>query len=180
MGVKRCPGTLHHKNGVLSVEGFEVPLSAICDMPNTHMILAHVPYSLATEAEFSACMHICVFRDPRNVLSSHVRFRKRLEGNGARDLSVAKSIENFWGQPFIPLYRSFLGWRGKATVLRYEDLPEEQCGRGELITSGHPQDWNTRTGSPSDWRKLWTSEDYAAWQHHGGAALLEESGYAHG
>jgi hypothetical protein len=151
------------------VSGTHLPVDALRYMPDNVYILAHWPahYSL------KGFRVVTIFRDPRNMLVSYIRHRAR---EGIR-LDIPKALEGFWGQPFVQAYRSYLGWRGKSVVVRYEDLPHDVIGDGSGIYRGQPQDWNTRTGEPSNWREIWDDAAEMAWRAHGGMDLLREAGY---
>ena len=172
VGLKRCPGTIIPMGDGVYVEGLPVMSTVgLRTLPDNVYVLAHVPaqYSLG------GFRVITVFRDPRNVLVSYCRHRKR---DDALDVGVPQALENFWGQSFVELYAGFLGWRGRSVVMRYEDMPAEVIGDGAGIYANHDQDWNTRTDAPSDWRDVWSDVAEEAWIAHGGPALLAQAGYS--
>jgi hypothetical protein len=106
-----------------------------------------------------------VIREPRNVLVSYCRHR--LAKDNLR-LSLAEALRDYWGWGcFVEFYRLFLGWRGRATILRYEDLAE--CS---------PLLDGTATGSPSRWQDVWDRAAEQEWRNRGGPRLLRDAGYA--
>jgi hypothetical protein len=145
-------------------------------LDHTHYVAGHIPAPLSSlgEEALSGFLVFTIFRDPRNVLTSYCRFRKKIDD---LDLSIANSLKDFWGHEFVPYYRSFLGWRepGRCIVLRYEDLPLHQMGDGSTLYSD--QKWNTYTGSPSNWEVMWSDADCDAFDRAGGRELVEEAGY---
>lgn len=165
MGLARVPGTILPTH---IVGGSSLP--ELRKYPDSDFILAHVPAGY----DLSGFVVATVFRDPRNVLVSYRRHRER-EGVA---VSLCEALEDFWGAPFVPLYRDFLGWRGRSIAFRYEDMPPEQVGDGAGIYAEHDRDWNTRTGSPSDWPNVWDAETDKAWVAAGGPQLLADAGYA--
>jgi Sulfotransferase domain len=171
MGLKRAPGTLLPLFDYCYVEGMPyMTLAALRAIPDNSFMLAHVPASHT----LTGLRVITIFRDPRNVLVSYCRHRKRVEGI---DVSIPQAISDFWGTPFVRLYESFLGWRGRSVVVRFEDLPGSVVGSGDGIYARHETDWNTRTGSPSRWQDTWDEKAEAAWLAAGGNELLVEAGY---
>lgn len=173
MGLKRCPGTILCDNGIgIKITGAPwLNVTAAMQIPDNCYILGHVPSRFKLE-RFKV---ITVFRDPRNVLVSYCRHRKRTEG---LDVTIPQAIGDFWGAPFVDVYSSFLGWKGRSVVVRYEDLPSSVVGNGSGIYQQHSKDWNTRTGSPSKWQEVWTEEDEAAWVKIKGQDLVESAGYS--
>lgn len=170
MGLKRHPGTMLIDDGRLVVQGaYWRDLGPLGLVPDNSYILAHVPASF----KLFGFRVITVFRDPRNVLVSYCRHRKREDG---LHVTIPQALEDFWGQPFVEAYAGYLGWNGRCVSLRYEGLDPRTIGSGQGI---YPQgkDWNTRTGSPSRWQEWWSGEAEAAWVAHGGPALLLEAGY---
>jgi hypothetical protein len=174
MGLKRVPGTILAcgEDQELHVTGaMALTIDALRLAPDNVFILAHV----------NACHRldgfrvVTVFRDPRNVLVSYCRHRMREEG---LDIPISQAIEDFWGAPFVSLYSGFLNWRGRSIVVRYEDLPAGMIGDGRGMYSEAPRDWNTRTGSPSNWLEWWDSKAEETWSRHGGPDLLVRAGYA--
>jgi Sulfotransferase domain len=173
-GLKRCPGTLLPLHDYYYVEAVpHLTMASLQAIPDNCYILAHVP-ALSSGQMLQGLKFITVFRDPRNCLVSYCRHRKRVED---LNVSIAEAIRNYWGSPFVGLYESYLGWRGKSVVLRYEDLPGSVVGSGQGIYKGSGTDWNTRTGAPSRWQAVWTEEDEAAWVKAGGPELLVKAGY---
>jgi hypothetical protein len=177
VGLRRCPGTILPMGDGLYIDGVPwLSVAAARAMPDSVYILGHAPAGLA-DALAGFCL-ITVLRDPRAVLCSYVRHRKREDD---LDISIPAALDAFfdWGG-FVPTYRSFLGWRGRAIVLRYEDLPPEQVGDGAGIYPPGQAHLNTRTGAPSRWQDFWDEEAEAAWTAAGGPGLLVEAGYAPG
>ena len=172
MGLRRLPGTILPLVSQLYVSGAPLMgLEAMRLIPDNCYILAHVPAGFTLDG-FRV---FTIKRDPRNVLVSYCRHRKREE---AIELSLSAAMDDFWGQPFVPTYAGYLGWAGRSAMFRYEDLPAAVVGNGDGIYARQPKNWNTRTGRPSRWQDVWTDEIEAAWQAHGGPKLLEDAGYA--
>lgn len=170
MGLKRVPGTILPVSDYLdvsSVPGFN--MDGLRAIPDNVFILAHVP----ARYDLSGFKVITVFRDPRNVLVSYIRHRKREDD---LDVSIPQALKDFWGAPFVETYASYLGWASRCVRLRFEDLQPDTVGEGRGI---YPKgkDWNTRTGSPSHWEDWWDEEAQIAFIAHGGLELLKESGY---
>jgi hypothetical protein len=171
MGLKRCPGTILHMHGYPYVEGIEhLSIAALRAMPNNCYVLGHVP----SEYDLSGFRVLTILREPRDVLVSYCRHRKR----DGFIYDIPQALKDFWGAPFVETYRSFLGWRGRSVMMRYEDMPPSVIGDGKGIYEHHDRDYNTRTGSPSDWRKVWDDGCEQAWINHGGPELLAVVGYA--
>lgn len=169
MGMQRHPGTLLPAPNGVRAAGVSLEQVKQNNRPGM-FILAHVP---ATRELWGNV--VTVFRDPRNMLVSYCRHREREDGFRP---TLAEAIRDYWGQPFVPLYDSYLGWKGRSVVIYYEDLPPAQIGDGGSIYVGHDRDWNTRTGEPSDWRNEWNDEAEDAWRASDGPGLLRRSGYA--
>lgn len=172
MGLKRCPGTIYPIYDYLTVSGAtNLNLAALRAVPDNVYTMAHVP----ARYELAGFRVITIFRDPRNCLVSYIRHRKREEG---LDVTIPEALENYWDSgPFVAVYKSYLGWRGRSFVVRYEDLPADVAGDGSGIYAGHGRDWNTRTGVPSRWQDAWDEDAHAAWIRHGGLKLLADAGY---
>lgn len=175
VGAKRCPGTLLGctKDQELHVSGAPWATMELLRLtPDNCYVIGHVA---ACHAEALAGVPVVtVLRDPRNMLISYRRHRKRVDG---LDLSTAKALEDYWGAPFYEVYRGFLGWHGKAAIVRYEDIPASVAGDGSGIYCRHDAHHNTRTGRPSNWVDDWGQEDHRAWRAAGGPALAAEAGY---
>ena len=173
MGLKRCPGTILPMGDGVYVDGLSgASISVLRTMPDNVYILAHVPAGYVLDG-FRV---ITVLRDPRNVLLSYIRHRAREDG---LQITIEQALKNFWlWGPFVPLYRSFLGWIGRSVVIRYEDMPPQTVGDGAGIYKNHQRDWNTRTGKPSRWQDSWNEQIEVAWQKNGGTVLLAEAGYS--
>jgi hypothetical protein len=181
MGLMRCPGTILPMHDYCYVEGMPAcSISTLRSVPDNCYILAHVPARSSQDGSdepgrmLNGFKVVTVYRDPRNVLVSYIRHRKRVEG---LNVSIAEALSNFWGTPFVGLYKGFLAWHGRSVVVRYEDLPASVVGHGDRIYAGHAEDFNTRTGCPSRWQSRWNQEAEAAWVSHGGPELLREAGY---
>lgn len=172
MGLKRCPGTILPIFDYLTVSGAaHLNMAALRAIPDNVYILGHVP----TRYDLQGFRVITVFRDPRNCLVSYIRHRKREEG---LHVSIPEALESYWDSgPFVAVYQSYLGWRGRSLVVRYEDIPADVAGDGSGIYAGQARDWNTRTGEPSRWQDWWDAEAEAAWIAYGGLRLLVEAGY---
>lgn len=174
MGLRRVPGTiLPMGDDAVYVNGLPVlSVDAARAIPDNCYLVGHVP----AKYDLTGFRLIMVLRDPRNCLVSYIRHRKREDG---LRVTVQQALDNYWDQgPFVEVYRSFLGWIGRAIVIRYEDMPPSQIGDGSGIYRDHDRDWNTRTGTPSQWSDIWTDKIEAAWQRHGGPQLLVQAGYA--
>ena len=115
MGLKRCPGTILGctPDQLLHIVGAKLNLSAARLIPDNVYTLAHV----CAAYRLDGFPVVTVFRDPRNVLVSYCRHRKR-EGV---EVSIAEALASFWGAPFVAVYRGFLGWAGRSVILRYEE-----------------------------------------------------------
>jgi hypothetical protein len=142
------------------------------DLDHSHYVAGHIP----AKHDLTSFLVVTIFRDPRNVLTSYCRYRKKMED---AEISIPEAIADFWGAPFVSVYRSYLRWRepGRSVCLRYEDLPLHQVGNGAGL---YPEDndyWNTHTGSPSDWRRTWDRAAKVAWKSAGGPELLKGAGY---
>lgn len=175
MGLKRIPGTIlaatpEQRPHIAGVEAIQ--LDALMMFPDNCYMLAHVCDYYA--GALGGAPTLLVIRDPRNTLISYQRHRARVDN---LNLSTESALENFWGAPFVPTYRGYLGWRGKAAVLRYEDLPHHVVGDGHGIYCRHDRHHNTRTGFPSDYAEYWQGADYRAWRDAGGSELVAEAGY---
>lgn len=172
MGLKRVPGTILPLGDGLHVSSIPtMSIAALSHVPDNCYILAHAPAAF----DLTGFRILTIFRDPRNVLVSYCRHRRREDG---MIYGIPQALKDFWGCAFVEVYRSYLGWRGRSAVLRYEDLPPHVTGDGMGIYQHHDRDWNTRTGSPSAWGDVWDDACEHAWVAHGGPALLEETGYA--
>lgn len=172
MGLRRMPGTILPMGDGVYVEG--LPITSVATLkaiPDNCYILGHVP----ARYDLSGFRVVTVIRDPRNILVSYCRHRKREDG---LTVSIPQALKAFWDWgPFVPLYRSFLGWIGKSIIIRYEEMPPAMIGDGKGIYRSHAHDWNTRTGDPSQWFHVWTSKIDAAWKRAGGPQLLAQAGY---
>lgn len=135
-----------------------------------YFVLAHV--CAASAKLLDGFPVLTVFRDPRNCLTSYCRHRARTDG---AQFTIAQAIADYWGAPFIPTYQGYLPWRGRAVVMRFEDLPPAVVGNGDSIYPN--QNWNTRTDQHSDWVNDWQREDHAAWREAGGRELARDAGY---
>lgn len=174
MGLKRCPGVMFSADGRVQIAGKALSIGTLLDIPDNVFMQAHVAASL----DLGGFCVLTVLRDPRNVLVSYCRHRSR---HDELEVSIAEAIKDFWGQPFVPLYRDFLGWRGKSIVVRYEDLVADHVGDGASIYDDQPEwdSWigNTRTGAPSNWEDHWDDEAERAFVESDGLDLLDRAGY---
>lgn len=181
LGLSRHRGTVIERGGRLTTIGLEneegAPLSVhkLSGCPDTVFILSHVPSIYAKELGKFAV--ITVFRDPRNVLVSYCRYKLALNG---QTLTLIQAMEDFWGQPFVEAYRSYLGWRGKSVIMNYENLPSSKVGDGSELYDGELVDWNTRTGAPSKWWEWWDDQTEEVWCEAGGQNLVDAVGYLQG
>jgi hypothetical protein len=173
LGLKRCPGTILPLGDQLYVSGSPLmSIDALRTLPDNCYILAHAPARYSLDG-FRA---ITIKRDPRNVLVSYCRHRKR-EGSKL-EFTIPSALTDFWGAPFVSTYRSYLGWAGRSIIIRYEDMPASVIGDGSGIYERHNKDWNTRTGKPSRWQDVWNEQAEAAWVRHGGPELAAQAGYS--
>lgn len=183
MGLKRHPGVLQVRD-VKDGYGYGITYNGdrsvdlLLDVPHNVYMHGHIPFSEAAVDSLDGAMVITMFRDPRNVLVSYARYRST---EGPRNWTVKNAVQDFWGEPFVPRYRSYLGWRGNGLCIRFEDTTG--VGDGAGIYAGRRPAWdkvshNTRTGAPSDWSEWWTPETQEVWERAGGPGLLEEAGYA--
>ena len=108
------------------------------------------------------CRVVTIRRDPRNVLISYARKSGR---------ALLEVLRNFYGLPFVRVYRSFLGW---PVVVRYEDMGFVE---GPNLYEDSPVDASTWTGDPSDWRKEWTTDFEVEWRRAKGPKLVADAGY---
>lgn len=171
MGLRRHPGTILPGPEPYISSMPRLSLASLQSVPDNVYILAHVPASIRLEG-FKI---LTIFRDPRNVLLSYIAHRLRRDN---LIYTFNQGLTDFWGYPFIGAYRGYLGWRGRAAVIRYEDLPEHVVGNGSGIYRGTAHDWNTRTGKPNRWQSSWDATIEQAWAAAGGNELLAEAGYA--
>jgi len=91
------------------------------------------------------------------------------------NLIAALGHTPYGGEAFIPLYRSFLGWKGRAMVVRYEDIPRTWSTAN--LYKNSDQDRSTWNPEPSDWKKVWTPGVEGAFRTEGGHVALMEAGY---
>jgi hypothetical protein len=172
MSLKRCPGTILPLGDQLYVSGSPLmSIDALRTLPDNCYILAHAP----ARYDLAGFRVITIKRDPRNVLVSYCRHRKRVDGI---EVTIPDALADFWGAPFVSTYRSYLGWAGRSVMIRYEDMPASVIGDGAGIYECHDRDWNSRTGEPSRWQAVWDERAEAAWIQHGGPELAAEAGYS--
>lgn len=175
MGVERAPGIVNHDNGVVGVfatpaDPNPVSMDEVRTPGPPRFIHAHVP---AGDWDLGAARVIAVLRDPRNVLVSWTRWRNR---DTVTEAALLDALDWFYDTgPFVEVYRSFLGWRGRALVVRYEDVPRD-FSRVDLYEEAE-QDRSTWMSSPSDWRACWTTRVDEAFREAGGLEMLVEAGY---
>jgi hypothetical protein len=170
MGLKRaCRGTLLAGSNGVYLHGVDADLKTLRFVPDNCYLLGHVP----SRHPLDGFRVLTILRDPRNVLLSYITHRKR----DGLVYSYGHAMDDFWGHAFVDVYRGYLGWRGHSAIFRYEDLPPAVVGGGFGIYQNDTQDYNTATGSPSDWRKVWTEEFAQAWDAHDGPRLLVDAGY---
>jgi hypothetical protein len=175
-GAKRCPGTMLGTtlDQPVHVVGFpSVTLGVLKMLPDNCYMIGHVCAEHADELDGFPV--VLVLRDPRDCITSYCRHRKRTDGI---DLTVEDALRDYWdGGPFVPLYRGFLGWKGRAAVVYYEDMHPAVVGNGSGIYCRHDAEHNTYTGHASDWTDDWDSSAHRAFRDAGGRELLEEAGY---
>ena len=178
MGLQRVPGLIDGRNRKRRLRyyapefaGEVVSLAELREMPDTAFVHGHVHAA----HKLDGFRVVNIFRDPRNVLVSYVRHQERVH---SQRITVVDAINSFCGAPFVEAYRSFLGWRGRALCLRYEDFPPGFAGTGARLYAHAKHDHNTLTDSPSDWRGWWNRDIEHAWIAAGGPALLQEADYA--
>lgn len=170
-GGKRVPGLMDglHDRRPLKLRGTPSDPSPVTwgralSLDDGYFLHAHVRSAHARE--LPGFRVITIFRDPRNVLVSYMRWK----GLGAEAV-----LRHFLGRPFVEVYRGFLGWGRHGEWLRYEDIG---------IVAGPPGYENaeransTWTGAPSDWRDYWTDRVARAWRAAGGDDLVAEAGYS--
>lgn len=170
MGLRRVPGTILPGDYGLYIHGCTwADLNTLHLVPDNSYILAHVP----SKYQLDRFRVIMMLRDPRNVLFSYIKHR----GREGYVYGFPQALADFWGYPFVDVYRSYLGWRGRSVIMRYEDMPPHVIGNGHGIYRDHEKDWNTRTGSPSQWEEVWDEVTERTWKACGGQELLAEAGY---
>lgn len=175
LGLKRFPGLLDGRmeKGLRLVpeygsDGADTPLLREArEMSDEWFIHGHVPAGVETRG----WRFLTIFRDPRNVLLSWCRHHERVKGEPITPHEALISCHG--AVPFVDLYRSFLGWRGRCLCLRYEDFPAGPEPYGVAT----PEISETWTGTRVDWREEWDWELNKAWWQAGGNLLLAEAGY---
>lgn len=150
-----------------------------------HMEHGHWPHGYAPEGK-----HICIFRDPRNVLVSWVRFARN-EAVSAGFLMAA--IRAYYsGESFVAEAGMFTPYLSdpNALAVRFEDLLSDG-GASVIAIAGFigvpeipdvyesiPGMTVTYTGALSVWQDHWTDQVDAVWQEEGGPQLLADWGYS--
>lgn len=174
MGLRRVPGLLDgmKRNRLLLRPTCAYPevasLEAAAALPHNHFVHGHVPADVPLPAGVKV---VTILRHPRNVLVSYARWR------GLDDPAVGLR-GGFCRRRFVAVYRRFLGWRGRALVLRYEDMPRMFTAGAPDLYADAEEDHDTMMAVPSDWRDVWSPEMDAAWRQAGGPQLERDAGYA--
>ena len=138
--------------------------------------VAHLPYSERPDGKT-----VCIFRNPRNVIISWLRFTGRPLTQG----KIIEQIKNYQGVGIAAAGNEFTQYLIDDSVLavRYEELISDGGKTVEQIAAylgvpvlddcypnikGLTLTW---TGAPSDWEKHWTDEIDIVWKEYGGAEL---------
>lgn len=159
LGLRRAPGLLKAPTGRAEYR----PTPRDPEIPPWSRLRNHgdfVHTHVPADVDLPPCRSVVVVkRYPRNVLVSYVRDPR------TPSTTLHDALHHFYAKPFVRVYRRYLRWRGRATVVPYEAIVAPPVGE-------------TYTGAPSNWREWWTDEFAAAWARAGGNRLVAEAGYS--
>ena len=134
-----------------------------------------------------------VYRNPRNVLISALRYRNHQRRNWEDTITEEKLIEvffDFFNAGLPAVYQSYLPWLSTtACSFKFEDMIADKkvmCKIADYMDVPHPScdtfaklwgDTPTFTGELSDWSQYWTSGLDKIWVEEGMNAIEMEFGY---
>lgn len=157
--------------------------------PSPHQHTAN--YRLANQHKV-----VCVFRHPRNVLVSAVRYQNhQIRGMDAA-VTEKKMIDqffDFFNGSLSASYAAYMKWFGtKAHILKFEELFEPHSDNQQTLDAladylGKPRQWYdptqllggtyTWTGRLSQWQEHWTPELDKLWIEEGMIDIETKLGY---
>lgn len=153
--------------------------------PSPHMHTAN--YHLAEKNKVAY-----VYRHPRNVLISAVRYQNHQVRGMKDDLTEDKLITmafDFFNAPIWAVYRGYDKWlTSGAYCFKYEDMVtgEAACGLADYLGVARRSDIAERlaeggtptwTGKPSRWEDFWGESIDRVWRDEGMLVIERELGY---
>ena len=147
--------------------------------------LVHQPYPHTFEGK-----HLCIFRHPRNVLISYVRYINMSVSTGT--LLLAMDTFNEVGPGFVKGYENFLPWLNDPNTkcFRFEEMQKDDTAIRSI--AGYlevpyledaypifavPGTTYTWSGRLSDWKEHWNPTIQEKWVACGGQALQKKLEY---
>lgn len=133
-----------------------------------------------------------IYRNPRNVLISALRYRNHQSRYMTSDITEEKLIEcffDFFNAPINCFYMGYARWMtSQAHIVRFEDLIKDENELIRLADYGGVErkhglhgelfgGTNTWTGELSDWRKFWTDGIDKVWKEEGMEDIEKGLGY---
>lgn len=143
--------------------------------PSPHMHTAN--YHLAEDNKVAY-----VYRNPRNVLVSAVRYRNEQRRGWTLDVTQDKLVDvafDFFNAPIWAVYGGYAKWlTSSAYCFKYEDMVAGKAADGladylgvarrgdiaALLADGGTATW---TGAPSRWEDVWGEEIDRVWHEEG-------------
>jgi len=140
---------------------------------------------------------VYIYRNPRNVLLSAVRYQNEQVRDSTKDISPDKLRDMFYdffncSLPYV--FRAYEGWMtSNALIIRFEDLISDKdcmdkiadyCGvekpSYETFKGLYGAKTPTWSGKLSDWQEVWCPEIDKIWKDEGMLEIEQSLGYFNG
>lgn len=136
---------------------------------------------------------VYVYRNPRNVLVSALRYRNHQRRGEEDTITQAKLIDvfyDFFNNNLSSVYQSYSPWMGSsACIVKFEDLLKSKDEMNKIAKYMNVQPCNddrfrllygespTWSGKLSDWKSVWGDEIDKVWKYEGMLEVEKELGY---
>lgn len=149
--------------------------------PSEHMHTANYRLAEANKVAY-------IYRNPRNVLLSALRYRNHQRRGWENTITEEKMIDcffDFFNAALPSVYQGYAKWHtSKAHLVRYEELVSGEAMPGLAAYLGVPMrqfelagGTYTWTGNPSNWREYWSDGLDRVWHEEGMVEIERGLGY---